>query len=193
LINFTKKGIELTEKNYTFDDIYAESVRLRNNLVIKQGAESPQYLIKTNLYIGDGINKTTLSGKNISVTILGSHLQIKENSNLHLGELDKFTKNTSQGVKLDCPNIVDLGFGSNNYNEDGTSQSGNLFIYGSIVNINAKWSFHNKQSIQRVEILNSSVIGYGVISGKNSVLDNVIFISHGKFGILTPKNNIKHQ
>jgi len=187
-ITFTSSEITIIGGNYTFEDIYQASVDAGNTYCKKIGTA---YLISIDIILGDEETETELSGENISVIIEGDLFQITKNSVLRLGTYDYNTEATSKGVYLSCPNIANgYGFGSKN-RIDGVTQSGNIFIYDSFIDIYGFWGFFGGPD-QHCEIIDCLVNGYGRVEGTNTVLKNIVTQkSQGRYGVLAAKGTIK--
>jgi len=186
-ITFTSDEITIIDGDYTFEDIYQASVDEGNNYCRKMGTA---YLITIDVILGDEETKTSLTGENISVTIEGDLFQITKGTELRLGTIDEKGA-TSNGVYISCPNIKNgYGFGSKN-KIDGVTQSGNIFLYDSFVDIYGFWGFFGGEN-QHCEVQDCLVNGYGRIEGENSVLLNIITqASHGRYGALATKGKVK--
>ncbi len=187
-ITFTSSAVTILDGNYTFEDIYQASVDAGNQYCKKLGNA---YLISIDVFLGDESTPTTLTGQNISVTIEGDLFQITKESQLLLGTINQLTGSTSNGVYLSCPNIMNAyGFGSSN-RIDGLTQSGDIFIYDSFIDIYGFWGFFSGP-LQHCEVIDCLVNGFGRIEGSNSVLENITTqASHGRYGVLTAKGTIK--
>jgi len=175
-ITINSSAITVDNYNVSFEDIYQYAVSNNKTQYISKLGSS--YEIKNNLIL---INNTTLTDINVFVTVLGDLIQIDKTSTLYLGEI-RTNGSTLNGCTLNAPNIkLAYGFGNTT-----TSDSGNLFLYGSTVNIFGFWSFFSGNN--HVEIIDCFIDGFGRIEGSNSILKNIIFKrSHGKYGILSPK------
>jgi hypothetical protein len=186
-ITMNSSTITITDGNYTFEDIYQASQSAGNTYCRKLGAA---YYISTDVLLGNGTDVTVLTGENISVTIEGDLFQINKNSELKLGNIDAITGATSDGCFISCPNIkLAYGFGSTN-RVDGLTQSGNIFLYDSFVDIFGFWGFFGGTS-QHCEVIDCLVNGFGRIEGENSKIFNVTAQkSHGRYGTLATKGDV---
>jgi len=185
-ITFTSDEITIVDGDYTFEDIYQASQDQGNDYCQKLGYS---YLISIDVILGDESTLTTLTGENISVTIEGDLFQVTKNSELRLGTKDD-NGATANGVYLSCPNIKNAyGFGSKHV-VDGTTQSGNIFLYDSFLDIYGFWAFFGGTE-QKCEIIDCLVNGYGRVEGKDSILENITTQkSNGRYGILAAKGSI---
>jgi len=188
MITFSSTRTLVNDGDYTFEDIYQASQDQNNNYCKKLG---DSYLISNDLIVGDGTARTTLTGKNISVTIIGDIFQLSLNSTLYLGSINTNTKSTYDGVYISCPNIkMGYGFGNTSMT-NGSTDSGDFYIYDSFVDIFGFWGFFGG-STQHCELVDCLINGYGRIEGQNSIIENVIIQkSHGRYGMLAPKGTIK--
>ena len=186
-ITFTSAAITVVGGNYTFEDIYQASVGAGNTYCKKLGTS---YLIYTDLILGDESTATELSAQNISVVIEGDLFQVKKGATLKLGTRNMLTDATSNGVYISCPNIANgYGFGSK-HKVSGLTQSGNVFLYDSFIDIYGFWGFFGGPT-QHCEIIDCLVNGFGRIEGTNSILKNITTQkSNGRFGVLAAKGNI---
>lgn len=162
-----------------FDDILDTCVFLESSIVSKN---KDVFFINGNVILQ---NNAVL--KDISKTIIctGELFQVRSGSTLSLGS--KLSDDTAtNGCNLILPNIKQLnGFGSIDPNDTNT-----LLCYGSYIEANCYWGFSSSES--KVEIQSSTVVGYGRISGSESILKNVTFKKvSGLYGILIPVNEIK--
>jgi len=179
-ISISSSRITVTDDTVTFDDIYQYAVSNNKTQYINKLSNS--YEITTDLYIS---NNGKVSDTNVFVTILGELIQIDKTSILSLGEI-RPNGSTLNGCTLNAPNIK-LGYGFGNTD---ISKSGNLFLYGSIINIYGFWGFFSGDN--HVEIIDCFIDGFGRIEGVNSILKNITFKrSHGKYGVLSPKGKLK--
>jgi hypothetical protein len=187
-ITFTSSAITVVDGEYTFEDIYQASNSAGNSYCRKLGTS---YLISIDLLVGDESTYTLLEGQNISVVIEGDLFQIKKGSELRLGTIDENTGATANGVFISCPNIANgYGFGSN-HKVDGSTQSGNIFLYNSFIDIYGFWGFFGGAE-QHCEVIDCLVNGYGRIEGANSIIRNVTAQkSNGRYGTLATKGTIK--
>jgi len=186
-ISFSYSAVTITDGDYTFEDIYQASVSAGNQYCKKLGTS---YLISIDVFVGDGTLPTTLSGSNISVVIEGDLFQIKKNAELRLGTKNAITSGTSNGCYISCPNIkLGYGFGSNSIS-NGATQSGNIFLYDSFIDIYGFWGFFGGPT-QHCEVIDCLVNGFGRIEGANSILENVTTqASQGRYGVLATKGTI---
>jgi len=186
-ITFTYAATTVVGGNFTFEDIYQASIFAGNTYCKKLGTS---YLISNDLIVGDFITPTTLTGKNISVTIEGDLFQIKTGSSLNLGTIDNITGSTKDGVFISCPNIANAyGFGCNQKNGVLT-KSGDLFAYDSFLDIFGFWGFFGGTT-QHCEVIDCLINGFGRIEGPNSKLLNITTQkSHGRFGVIAAKGII---
>ena len=178
-ISFSSTEIKITNDTYTFDQIYQEAVDKNKTQYIKNLGSS--YLIKNDLCVESG----GIEDENVEVTVLGDLIQIYKGAFLKLGK-KRSNGSTYGSCVLKAPNIkVAYGFG-----HTSISKSGNLFLYNSIIDIFGFWGFFEGNN--HVEVIDCQVNGFGRISGSNSILKNIIFKqSHGKYGILSPKGNLR--
>jgi len=179
-ISITASAVNITTQDYSLDDIYQYAVS--NNLTAYIKKLGSSYEIKGDLIIKSG---GSITDSNISLTILGDLIQIHKGCSLTLGE-KRADNTTLNGCILSAPNIkLVYGFGCVTYTD-----SGDLFLYGSIVNVFGFWGFFEGNN--HVEIIDCQVDGFGRISGKDSILKNINFKkSHGQYGILSPKGELK--
>jgi hypothetical protein len=186
-ITFTSSEITVINGDYTFEDIYQASQDAGNTYCKKMGTA---YLIKNDLILGDEETVTTLTGQNISVTIEGDLFQITKMTELRLGTIDE-NGGTANGVYISCPNIKNgYGFGSK-HQVDSETQSGNIFLYDSFIDIYGFWGFFGGSS-QHCEVIDCLVNGFGRVEGANSILENITTQkSHGRYGVLAAKGNIE--
>lgn len=179
-ISISSSSITIDNTTVTFDDIYQYAVS--NNATQYINKLGSSYEIKVDLLL---INNATLSDVNVFVNVLGDLIQIDKTSTLSLGEL-RPNGSTLNGCTLNAPNIkLAYGFGNTT-----TTNSGNLFLYGSTVNIYGFWGFFSGDN--HVEVIDCFIDGFGRIEGSDSILKNIIFKrAHGKYGILSPKGTLK--
>lgn len=182
-IIISSTSVKITQDNYSLSDIYDFAEQNNKTQYVKK--LGPNYLITTDLIVESG----SITDSNISLTIEGELFQIYKNAFVKFGEV-RSDLSTFNGCYINCSNIkTAYGFGCINKNN-----SGNLFLYGSIVDIYGFWSFFNSDidNPNHVEIIDCQVDGFGRISGSNSILKNINFKkSHGRYGILSPKGIIK--
>mgnify|MGYP007066213925 CR=1 FL=1 len=186
-ITSSSSAITIVDGDYTFEDIYQASINAGNQYCKKLGTS---YLISIDVLVGDGTQNTTLSGENISITIEGDLFQIRKNAELRLGTKDPITEGTTAGCYLSCPNIkLAYGFGSTSV-VSGATQSGNIFLYDSFIDIYGFWAFFSGPN-QHCEVIDCLVNGFGRIEGDNSILQNITTqASHGRYGVLATKGTI---
>lgn len=179
MINITYSAITITDDVHSLQDIYDYAIA-HNNTQIKKLGDS--YLITTDLIIQSG----AIEDVNISLTVEGNLLQIHKDAYLKLGEV-RGDLSTYNGCKLSAPNIENAyGFGCTN-----KADSGNLFLYGCVINIWGFWGFFNSDNTH-VEIIDCQINGFGRIEGSQSILKNINFkASHGQYGVLSPKGQLK--
>jgi len=187
-ITFTAAAITVSNGTYSFLDIYNASIAAGNKYCSKLGTS---YLITNDLIIGDGTNITVLQDSNISATIEGDLFQINRNATLKFGTIDSNTGSTSNGCYISCPNIALVyGFGSNN-RVNGVTQSGDIFLFDSFIDIFGFWGFFGGAT-QHVEVIDCLVNGFGRVEGPNTILRNITTQkSHGRYGVLAAKGTIK--
>jgi len=187
-ITFSSSAITITDGDYNFEDIYQASIDAGNQYCKKLGTS---YLISIDVLVGNGTAATTLSGENISVIIEGDLFQIKKNAELKIGTKNATTGGTSNGCYISCPNIkLAYGFGSTSVS-NGVTQSGNIFLYDSFIDIYGFWGFFGGSN-QHCEVIDCLVNGFGRIEGSNSILQNITTqASQGRYGSLATKGTIK--
>lgn len=182
-INISYSEITIKNNIYSFQDIYDYAVSNNNTQYIQKNNNS--YVITNDLIIESGGVEDEL----VSVTILGDLIQIHKGSFLKIGQV-RDDLSTYNGGFLSAPNIKNAyGFGNTT-----KSNSGNLFLYGSVIDIYGFWGFFNSDSNNpnHVEVIDCQVNGFGRIEGSQSILKNINFFkSHGTYGILSPKGTIK--
>jgi len=179
-ITINYSGVTVSGSTVTFDDIYNYAVA--NNLTSYISKSNNSFEIKGDLVIN---NNGTIYDTNKFITVLGDLIQIHKGSSLHLGT-KRLNGSTLDGCTLNAPNIkLVYGFGC----VDKTD-SGDLFLYNSTINVYGFWSFFS--GANHVEVIDCFVDGFGRIEGKNSILKNIIFKrSHGRYGALSPKGTLK--
>jgi len=186
MIYYDGASINITSGDHTFEDIYnaINDEKIINRL-------NNFYQINANLVMGNGTQQASVTTKNESIEITGKLFQINKFSSFISGEVDKATMATLNGSYISCPNIDTVyGFGSNKL-VDGYTLSGNLYLYGSTLKIWGFWGFYGGDD-QVVESINNQIIGYGRISGKDSILfHNMFEKSHGRYGVISPAGKIK--
>jgi len=185
-LDTTTNTIKIIDGSYDFNDVYEI---LANTGKVKK--IDNLYFIDANIQLGDGSAETEIISKNESIIVTGQLFQIYENATLQLGEIDYSTYATKNGSTLMMPNIkLAYGFGCNQI-INGNSKSGNLKVYGSTIKAWGFWAFFNGDR-QIIEIVNSNILGFGRVSGYNSIIYNNIFEkSHGRYGVLGLKGKIK--
>ena len=179
MISITNSSVTISDNVYSLQNIYDYAINNNYKQVQKLGNN---YLITNNLIIKSG----AIEDINISLTVEGELLQIHKNAHLKLGKV-RGDLSTHSGCRLSAPNIkTAYGFGCTD-----KSDSGNLFLYGCIVDIWGFWGFFNSDNTH-VEIIDCQVNGFGRIEGSQSILKNINFkASHGQYGILSPKGQLK--
>ena len=179
-ITINNTTITIDNETVSFNDIYNYAVD--NDLTEYIEKLDNNFSISPDISI---INGGSITDSNISVTVYGDLIQIDKTSELRLGKI-RTNGSTYDGCTIKAPNIKNAyGFGNTD-----TSESGNLFLYNSIIDIFGFWSFFSGNNT--VEIIDCFINGYGRIEGSNSILKNIIFKqSSGKYGILCPKGNLK--
>lgn len=178
-ISITSSKITINNETVSFDDIYQYAVSNNKTAYIQKLGDF--YNITPDLFISNG---GSVTDTNVSVTIQGDLIQIDKTSELRLGE-KRANGSTLNGCTLNAPNI------SNSYGFGNTTKtnSGNLFLYNSTVNVFGFWGFFSGNN--HVEIIDCFIDGFGRIEGSQSILKNIIFKkSHGRYGILSPKGTI---
>ena len=175
----------------TFEDIY-KSV-LDSEGYFEQNAKKigdNSYFFDYDFYIGKK-TAAAIKDKNVQVIINGEHLQVYEGSYFQLGEKDA-KGSPNSGCTLSMPNVKNAyGFGCKD-KEDKYTLSGNLFLYASTLNVYGFWGFFNKPKVQKVEVMDCIINGYGRFSGYESVLKGIIFLrSTHKYGTLSTIESIK--
>lgn len=182
-ISINSSQVKITSDNYSLSDIYDYAVQNNKTNYVKKLGDC--YVIETDLIVESG----SITDTNISLTVNGNLFQIYKGAFVKFGEV-RTDLSTLNGCYISCPNIKNAyGFGSTN-----KSNSGNLFLYGSVVNIYGFWGFFNSDTTNpnHVEVIDCQVDGFGRIEGSNSILKNINFKkSHGRYGILSPKGTIK--
>jgi len=182
-ILITSSSVTVTGSIVTFEDIYQQAVS--NNLpYVKKLGNS--YELSGDLYIQGNAG---IKDINVNVTVLGTLIQIEKGSFLQIGE-KRTDLSTYDGGSLYAPSIkVAYGFGNTNKNN-----SGNLFMYNSIIDVYGFWGFFNSDTtgnVNHVELIDCFINGFGRIEGQNSILKNLKFKqSHGQYGILSPKGQL---
>lgn len=182
-ITIDNTEIRITTNTYSIEDIYNYVQTTNKASHMKKLGNA--YEIKNDLRIESG----SIADSNISLTILGDKFQIHKSASFTLG-LRRDDLSTYEGGYLSIPNVLNAyGFGNTN-----KSNSGNLFLYGSVIDIYGFWGFFNSDTngnVNHVEVIDCQVNGFGRIEGPDSILKNINFRkSHGKFGILSPKGTI---
>jgi len=178
-ISINNSSVKITNNIYSFEDIYDYAHSHNKAAHVKKIGTS--YWIKNDLIIQSG----GIEDSDIEVTVNGDLIQVHKNAFLKLGN-KRSNGSTYGSCVLKAPNIkVAYGFGHTNINS-----SGDLFLYNSIVDVFGFWGFF--EGTNHVEVIDCQVNGFGRIAGPNSILKNIIFKqSHGKYGILSPKGNLK--
>jgi len=178
-VTFSDDTITIDGYYVGFDYLYTLAVSLKSPLVSKL---SSTYVIDANIVLK---NNATLADTKKTVIINGEYFDIQSGSSLRLGTKSS-TGAVSNGCTLSMPNVIlENGFGGLDPNN-----SGNLYCYGSTLNIYGYWSFYKGDNV--VEIIGSTIDGYGKISGENSIVKTVTFNrAHGKYGTLINSTPIK--
>ena len=179
----------------TFQDIYDALLedditqtwcqKLGNNmfLITSQGG----IRIKNNAMIKDA---------SISAVVTGDKFIIEKGSSFQLGNYIELTDTTQDGCYFSMPNVRPVNppeyyFGNSIQNTPGATESGNLYLYASYVDIRTFWGFFSGPE-QIVHVLDCVVNGYGRVEGLSTRLRNVTFEkSHNIYGILAPKGEIE--
>jgi len=179
-IIITNSKIILKNDVFTLKDIYDKCTSLNCDNVKKL---NNMYVITTDLTID---KNAKLIMKNESLEFLGEYFTITKGSTFQMGEYDYSLNKCIDGCMFNAPNIAfKYGFGNLDYNN-----SGNLLVYGSILNAWGFWSFFEGNN--HVELIDSRLDGFGNISGSNSIVRNVEFLkSNGRYGFLALNGNIK--
>ena len=185
MIIFKSQEVQITNGQFSLEQIYQDAGN--NGIVSKVGDNS--YFIDGDLIIGNGTDDTTLLIQNQSLEISGERFQVLKNATLQMGHLNS-DGSTEQGAQLTAPNIkLAYGFGSDSVN-NGQTQSGDLKLYGSRIDVFGFWGFFGGVD-QIVDIRDCIINGFGRIEGSQSVLKNVTFEkANGHYGILSPKGAI---
>jgi len=178
-IDISSTEIVVTEDEYSFLDIYDYAKNNNKTDYIKKLGNS--YEISVDLRVKDS---GKIRDSSVSITVLGELIQIHKGCSLTLGK-KRENQSTYDGCILNAPNIkTGYGFGCTDKND-----SGDLFLYGSVINVFGFWGFFSGDN--HVEVIDCSVDGFGRIEGEKSILKNISHKrSHGKYGILTPKGTI---
>lgn len=137
-------------------------------------------------------NNSRVEDKSISLVVTGNKFIIEKGSHLKLGTYDGDA--TADGCFLSIPEIEKSPYYSfgNYLNAAGDStESGNLYLYASKIDIWNFWGFFSGPD-QEVHIIDCVVNGYGRVEGTNTILRNVTFQqSHTRFGIISVKGEIQ--
>jgi len=173
--------IYVDDGEYSFNDIYEKVKSDFNDDAQKAGNNF--YYFNYNIVVGKN-TAATLKDLNVSVWIDKENFQIHQDSTLQLGEL--IDNKPANGCKINMPNVK-LGYGFGCSNKDGDyTLSGDLYIYDSYLDIFGFWGFFNDPEKQKVEIIDTTINGFGRFSGKESVIENVIFVNaHKKYGTIS--------
>lgn len=171
-ISFSNGIIEIDNMSLTFTDIYNYNNYYGWGIVSKNGTKfqiDASVILKNDSYLYDTLK---------TVIVTGNLFQIRGGCTMRLGEKYSPTS-TGNGCTLLLPNILlEYGFGGLDPND-----SGNLLCYSSTIEAYGYWSFFKGNNL--VEIIKSTITGFGKISGSSSVLTTVTFKkAHGKYGIL---------
>lgn len=175
----TSDAIIVDGENLTFNELHD---RVSSQDSARMARNSNNVTIYGNVVLQ---NNTTLRGVNNYIIVTGNLFQVKKGSTLMLGELQD-NGQTKNGSTLIMDNVnPNYGFGS-----VVTDDSGNLLCYSSTINAYSFWSFF--EGTNRVEILNSNIDGYGLVSGPDSYVKNTrITRAHGRHGTLLYKGSIR--
>jgi len=170
-IAFNSSEITITSGSYSFGDIYQEAVNTNNASKIQRLGDA--FIINSDLRIKNG---ASIVDNNVYVTINGDLIQIEKGGLLHLGTKESNGR-VHSGCTLNAPNIkLAYGFGCTT-----KTDSGNLYLYGCIINIYGYWGFF--EGTNHVELIENKIDGFGRISGPNSImLNNYIKKAHGQYG-----------
>jgi len=177
-ISFTTEAVIVDGVSTSFAGLYSASQAAGNTLVTKSGSI---YVVNANIVLK---NNAKLSDTSKTVSILGESFDIQYGSTFQVGT--KYSNSSvGNGCTISMPNLInEYGFGG----LDPTN-SGNFLCYGSIVDAYCYWSFFKGTNI--VDIIQSTIDGYGRVSGPTSALRTVtIRRAHGKYGALLPSDNI---
>jgi len=179
-ISINSSSVTVTTVTVSFEDIYQYAVSNNKTAYVQKLGTS--YIITVDVILDNGGN---IIDNNKFITIEGDLFQIHKGSSLQLGT-KRSNGSTIDGCTLNMPNVK-LGYG---FGCTTTTDSGDLFLYGSILNVFGFWGFF--EGTNHVEIIDCFVDGFGRISGINSVLQNVIFKrSHGRYGNISAKGEIQ--
>lgn len=174
--------IEIYQDTYTFNDVYTQ---INDKTIIDRVGSA--YEIYKDIRI---MENAKIVDENVSVIIYGEFFRIDKGSELRLGQMDANGR-TSAGCYLKMPNPkIAYGFGCNEL-IDNKTQSGNLYLYGSVVDIFCFWGFFSGEE-QHVEVIDCNINAFGRVEGPETILRNINFTeSHPRYGCLSPKGTIK--
>lgn len=172
-------GISFSNGNFVIDDVYAtfEDIRLYDVYygLGKVTKSSSTYTINAGIILQ---NYALLKDTSKTIYVNGNVFQVRSGSTLQLGNKSSATS-TSVGCKLYIPNILfEYGFGSLDPND-----SGNLLCYSSTIEAYGFWSFFTGNNT--IEIINSTIDGFGKLSGSIYMYGVIFKRYHPKYGNFT--------
>ena len=178
-ISISSTEVKITDNIYNLQDIYDYADDHNKTQYVKKLGN--HYEITVDVRIESG----AIEDSNITLTVLGELFQIHKNAHLKLGKVRE-DLSTYDGCYFNMPNVKN-GYG---FGHTTKSNSGNLYLYGSNIDIWGFWGFFNDDNT-KVEVIDCQVNGFGRIEGTSSILKNINFKqSHGMYGILSPKGQL---
>lgn len=190
MITVTADTIYIDDGYFTFEDVFLSISNSKySDQANKIGDNS--YYFNFSFHIGKNA-PAILKDKEKNIEIRGSLFQVHQDSTFAFGEQKNGESYIGGSFTINNPTLA-YGFGSNIKTEDGFSQSGNLQLYCSYIDIPCFWGFFNTPDKQLVEIKDCVIKGFGRISGTDSYIENVICLSpETKYGSFATKGIIKY-
>ena len=179
--------VYVDDGDYTIDDIYT-AIRRSPGLASAERIGDNSYYFDCNLYIGKN-SSATLVLRDVLLEFKGALFQVYEGSVFQCGEKD------SKGVHSGCflyMGHLDLTYGFGCKERDGQyTNSGTLKLYGTKIYAPCFWGWFNRPNKQIVEMESCIIDGFGRISGEQSYIKNVTFLTgHRKYGSISTMGEI---